>query len=129
MGVVFSIFLIAVGAILRYATNFDVRSVDVDEVGLILMIVGAVGFVLSLLYEVLWARERSRWFATGAVAATSRRVPTSLVTSRLFLSSRTAKEKNEMTAVSLALPAGASVAIPGIVILVLIVIVILWLVF
>jgi hypothetical protein len=34
-----------------------------------------------------------------------------------------------MTAVSVALPAGASVAIPGIVILVLIVIVILWLVF
>ena len=62
MGVVFSIFLIAVGAILRYATNFDVRSVDVDEVGLILMIVGAVGFVLSLLYEVFWARERSRWY-------------------------------------------------------------------
>ena len=63
------------------------------------------------------------------MAATSRRVPTSPVTSRLFLSSRAAKEKNEMTAVSLALPAGASVAIPGIVILVLIVIVILWLVF
>lgn len=62
MGVVFSIFLIAVGAILRYATSFDVRSVDVDEVGLILMIVGAVGFVLSLLYEVFWARERSRWY-------------------------------------------------------------------
>lgn len=65
MGVVFSIFLIAVGAILRYATNFDVRSVDVDEVGLILMIVGAVGFVLSLLYEVFWARERSRWYRYG----------------------------------------------------------------
>ena len=45
-----SIFLIAVGAILRYATNFHIRGVDIDEVGLILMIVGAAAFVLSLLY-------------------------------------------------------------------------------
>jgi len=57
-----SIFLIAVGAILRYATNFHVKGVDVDEVGLILMIVGAVGFVISLLYELIWAGERSRWY-------------------------------------------------------------------
>jgi hypothetical protein len=34
-----------------------------------------------------------------------------------------------MTAVSLALPAGATIVIPGIVILVLVVLVILWLVF
>jgi len=39
-----SIFLIAVGAILRYATNFHVRGVDIDEVGLILMINAAVCF-------------------------------------------------------------------------------------
>jgi hypothetical protein len=57
-----SIFLIAVGAILRYATNFHVRGVDIDEVGLILMIVGAAAFVLSLLYELVWVGERSRWY-------------------------------------------------------------------
>jgi len=57
-----SIFLIAVGAILRYATSFHVKGVDVDEVGLILMIVGAVAFVISLLYELIWAGERSRWY-------------------------------------------------------------------
>jgi hypothetical protein len=57
-----SIFLIAVGAILRYATNFHVKGVDVDEVGLILMIVGAAAFVISLLYELIWAGERSRWY-------------------------------------------------------------------
>ena len=57
-----SLFLIAVGAILRYATNLHVRGVDIDEVGLILMIVGAAAFVISLLYELLWAGERSRWY-------------------------------------------------------------------
>jgi uncharacterized protein DUF6458 len=62
MGLGLSIFVIAVGAILRYATNFHVRDVDIDEVGLILMIVGAAGFVISLLYELLWAGERSRWY-------------------------------------------------------------------
>jgi hypothetical protein len=57
-----SLFLIAVGAILRYATNFHVKGVDMDEVGLILMIVGVVGFVISLLYTMIWAGERSRWY-------------------------------------------------------------------
>ena len=57
-----SIFLIAVGAILRYATNLHVKGVDIDEVGLILMIVGVVAFVISLLYELIWAGERSRYY-------------------------------------------------------------------
>ena len=54
-----SIFLIAVGAILRYATNLHVQGVSVDTVGLILMIAGAVGFVLALLQEFVW-RDRRR---------------------------------------------------------------------
>ena len=57
-----SIFLIAVGAILRYATNFHVKGINIDEVGLILMIVGVAAFVISLLYELIWASERSRWY-------------------------------------------------------------------
>jgi hypothetical protein len=43
-----SLFLIAVGAILRYAVEDKWDAVDVPTVGLILMIVGAVGFVLGL---------------------------------------------------------------------------------
>jgi hypothetical protein len=43
-----SLFLIAVGAILRYAVEDKWKAVDVPTVGLILMIVGAVGFVLGL---------------------------------------------------------------------------------
>ena len=57
-----ALLLIAVGAILRYATNFDVKGVDVDTVGLILMIVGIAMFVIALLYELLYAGERSRYY-------------------------------------------------------------------
>lgn len=42
------IFIIAVGAILRYATNFDIKGVDMDVIGLILMIAGIAALVLSL---------------------------------------------------------------------------------
>jgi Co/Zn/Cd efflux system component len=43
-----SIFLIAVGAILRYAINVSVQGVEIDTVGLILIVVGVVGLVISL---------------------------------------------------------------------------------
>ena len=43
-----SIFLIAVGAILRYAVNVTVEGVEIDTVGLILMVVGIIGLVISL---------------------------------------------------------------------------------
>jgi TRAP-type C4-dicarboxylate transport system permease small subunit len=52
-----SIFLIAVGAILRYATNIHVQGVSLDTVGLILMIAGAAALVLSLLQELIWSRR------------------------------------------------------------------------
>jgi Domain of unknown function (DUF6458) len=45
-----SIFLIAVGAIIRYAMTFDVSGVSRPVIGLILMIAGVVGVVLSLIY-------------------------------------------------------------------------------
>jgi hypothetical protein len=57
-----ALLLIAVGAILRYATNVNVQGIEIDTVGLILMIVGIVGFVIALLYELVVARERSRWY-------------------------------------------------------------------
>jgi hypothetical protein len=54
-----SIFLIAVGAILRYAVTATVSGISIQTVGLILIIVGAVGLVLSLLYMLTW-RPRGR---------------------------------------------------------------------
>jgi hypothetical protein len=53
-----SIFLIAVGAILKFATNFHLAHVNIDTVGIILMIVGAVGFLIGLYQEVIRPRGR-----------------------------------------------------------------------
>jgi hypothetical protein len=47
-----SIFLIAVGAILRYAVTATVSGISLTTVGLILMIVGAIGLVISLFYMI-----------------------------------------------------------------------------
>jgi hypothetical protein len=52
-----SIFLIAVGAIIRYAVTFHVSGVSRPVIGLILIIAGIVGLVLSLFYTVS-ARRR-----------------------------------------------------------------------
>lgn len=56
-----AIFLIAVGAILRYATNIHVEGVSIDTVGLILMIAGVAGLILSFFQEAIWSdRVRRR---------------------------------------------------------------------
>lgn len=54
-----SIFLIAVGAILSFATHFHVKGLDLRTVGLILMIAGAVGLVIAIWQWAVWSR-RSR---------------------------------------------------------------------
>ncbi len=43
-----SIFLIAVGAILRYAVTASISGIELQTVGLILMIAGIIGLVISL---------------------------------------------------------------------------------
>jgi len=47
MGIGTSIFLIAVGAILYFAVNADVSGLEISTVGLILMICGILGLVIS----------------------------------------------------------------------------------
>ena len=54
-----SIFLIAVGAILRYAVSWTVSGVSIQTIGLILMIAGIVGLALSLLYLLAWSPRRT----------------------------------------------------------------------
>ena len=44
-----SLFLIALGAVLKFAVTDAIGGVDLGMVGVILMIVGAVGLVLSLI--------------------------------------------------------------------------------
>ena len=55
-GIGFGIFLVAVGAILRYAVTAELAGIDIGVVGVILMVAGAVLFLLSLFF-VIWARQ------------------------------------------------------------------------
>ena len=50
MGIGTSIFLIALGAILKFAVTAEVSGIEIATVGLILMIVGIIGLALSLMY-------------------------------------------------------------------------------
>ena len=49
MGIGTSIFLIAVGAILAFAVTADVSGIELSTVGIILMVVGGIGLLLSLM--------------------------------------------------------------------------------
>jgi len=62
MGIGTSLFLVAAGAILKYAVTDSISGVDLTTVGLILMIVGVVGLVLSLV--LLLAPRRSETVVT-----------------------------------------------------------------
>jgi hypothetical protein len=55
-----SLFLIAVGAILKYAVTAHVEGVDIQTVGVILMVVGVLGLILGL-----YLLMRGRWSAPG----------------------------------------------------------------
>ena len=53
-----SIFLIALGAILKYAVDVTVSGIEIQTIGLILMIAGLVGLVIGLF--LLTQTERRR---------------------------------------------------------------------
>lgn len=59
MGIGTSILLIAVGAILRWAVTAEVDFIDIQTVGLILVVVGAIGLIVSFLWLAM-ASDRRR---------------------------------------------------------------------
>ena len=63
MGLGVSIFLIAVGAILTWAVNASVSGLELTTIGVILMVVGILGLLLSLIF----------WSSWGGVGGSSRR--------------------------------------------------------
>ena len=72
MGLGVSIFLIAVGAILTWAVNTEVSGLDINVVGVILLIVGILGLVLSMIFWSSWggfagggARRRTTYVDDG----------------------------------------------------------------
>jgi len=66
MGLGVSIFLIAVGAILTWAVNASVSGLELTTIGVILMVVGALGLVLSMIF----------WSSWGGVPGERRRTTT-----------------------------------------------------
>jgi len=49
MGIGVSILLIAAGAVLRWAVHFHVGGVSIHLIGIILMVVGAIGLLAALI--------------------------------------------------------------------------------
>jgi hypothetical protein len=54
MGLGASLFLIAIGAILAFAVEVTTEGFDLNTIGIILMIVGALGLVLSMIFWSSW---------------------------------------------------------------------------
>ena len=54
MGIGTSIVVFAIGAIMRFATTVHTTNFNIHTIGVILMIVGAVGTVLSLVFWSSW---------------------------------------------------------------------------
>jgi len=54
MGIGVSIFLIAVGAVLAWAVNIQTSGVDLHAVGIILVVVGVIGALLSTMFWSSW---------------------------------------------------------------------------
>ena len=50
MGIGVSIFLLAVGAILAFAVEADAEGINIETVGVILMVVGGLGVLFSLIF-------------------------------------------------------------------------------
>jgi hypothetical protein len=75
MGIGTSIFLIALGAILRFAVTASVSGIEIATVGTILLVVGIIGLLISLLYTTIWAdRSRGAVVDRGPAAPADREV-------------------------------------------------------
>ena len=52
-----SLFLIAVGAILYFAVDANVSGIEISTIGVILMVVGVIGLLISLFFLSSWRRR------------------------------------------------------------------------
>jgi hypothetical protein len=75
MGIAVSILLIAVGAVLTWGVTAEAEGLDVNNIGVILMIVGILGLVISMIFWSSWGgiRRRATYVEGGPVAAPRRR--------------------------------------------------------
>ena len=77
MGISVSILLIAVGAILTWGVTTEAESLDINAIGVILMVVGILGLVLSMLFWSSWGgfRRRAAYVEGGPVRTTTAAAP------------------------------------------------------
>jgi Na+/melibiose symporter-like transporter len=55
-----SIFLIALGAILKFAVDTTTEGFNIQTAGTILIVIGIIGLVISLFWMTLWSGRRER---------------------------------------------------------------------
>ena len=69
MGVAVSILLIAAGAILTWGVTAEAEGLDVNAIGVILLVVGLLGLVLSLIFWSSWGgfHRRATYVEGGPV--------------------------------------------------------------
>lgn len=81
MGISVSILLIAVGAILTWAVTAEAEGIDINTVGVILLIVGILGLVLSLIFWSSWGgfQRRTTYVEGGPARPAPRRRATTVV--------------------------------------------------
>ena len=71
MGIAVSILLIAVGAILTWGVTAEAEGLDVNNIGVILLIVGLLGLVLSMIFWSSWGgfHRRTAYVDRGVAPA------------------------------------------------------------
>lgn len=77
MGIVVSLLMIAAGAIMRFAVTVKGNGFNVGTAGMVLMVVGIIGAVLSIAYWASWGGLGQRTAAVttpGTVVGTERTV-------------------------------------------------------
>jgi hypothetical protein len=84
MGVAASLVVFAVGAIMRFAVKVSSSSFNIHEVGVILMIIAAVGFVVSLVC----------WSSWGGFGGSNRRAQTTVSSPQGTTTTRTDEHIN-----------------------------------
>ena len=54
MGITGSLVMIAIGAILAFAVSFETEGVDINTIGVILLVIGIIGALLSMMFWSSW---------------------------------------------------------------------------
>ena len=73
MGIAVSILLIAVGAVLTWGVTAEAEGLDINAIGVILLIVGLLGLVLSMIFWSSWGGFHRRAAYVEGAAPVRRR--------------------------------------------------------